>query len=101
MEVKNRTAPGDPRNVDLASGPDGKDKGSYNFYGTSDSYIHFPVRAGEALDVRYSITMLCWLYPENNNGQIFRYEDDAKPGVVLRVQNHKVAVTFRNRNYST
>ena len=101
MEVKNRTSPGYPREVDLAPGPDGKAKGSIKFAGNSDSYVDFPNSAGQTLDVRYSMTMLCWLYPENKDGHIFRYKDDAKRGVVLKVQNHKVAVKFRNRNNST
>lgn len=49
-------------NASLAPRPDGKLRGSYQFPGQEDSYIEFPNNGG--LNVKPSITMLCWVYME-------------------------------------
>ena len=75
-EVNNRVTQGNHKNVRLAQGPDGKANGSYEFKGTWNSFIEFPNSRGGALNVRYSITMLCWLYYDGHNGPIFDYRPE-------------------------
>jgi len=59
--------------VYLAPGPNGHDNGSFEFSGTSDSYVEFTNSAYGALDVRYSITLLCWIYYDGQDGPLFHY----------------------------
>ena len=99
-EINNRTAPGVPSGVSLAQGPDGKADGSYEFNGTSNSYIEFRNSEAGALDVRHSMTMLCWLYHHGQDGPVFNYGTSGKWGVHLWVVNGKLFVRFVNRNYS-
>ena len=99
-EINNRTAPGVPSGVTLAPGPNGNDNGSYEFYGALDSYIEIPNNAGEALDVRYSITILCWIYCDGRNGPIFNYSPGRKLGVHVWVKNGYLFVRFITRDYS-
>lgn len=70
-EIKNRQPQGKPVGVSLAPGRDGEPGGSYQFAGTAESYIEFPNNGG--LDVKHSITMLCWVYPESKDGPLFQY----------------------------
>ena len=70
-EINNRQPPGKAVGVTLAPGPDGQPGGSYQFAGNADSYIEFPNDGG--LDVKHSITMLCWVYPESLDGPLFQY----------------------------
>ena len=63
--------PGVPYNVQLAPGPFGEPNGSYQFSGSSNSYIEFPNNGG--LDTKYSLTLLVWVFPENTDGPIFNY----------------------------
>ena len=98
-EINNRTAPGVPSEAGMAPGPDGKANGSYEFYGTSKSYIEFPNSAGGALDVRYSMTMLCWLYHGGQDGPIFDYRTSGqKWGVHLWVYRGKLLVRYTKRD---
>ena len=71
QEINNRQPQGTPVGVSLAPGPDGKPGGSYQFTGNANSYIEFPNNGG--LDVKQSITMLCWVYPQNTDGPLFNY----------------------------
>jgi len=71
QEIKNRQPQGNAVGVSLAPGPDGKPGGSYQFVGNANSYIEFPNNGG--LDVQRSITMLCWIYPQNTDGPLFNY----------------------------
>ena len=97
-EINNRTAPGNPNAVNLAPGPDGKADGSYEFYGTSNSCIEFPNSAEEALDVRHSIMMLCWLYYGGQDGPIFNYRTSGDEwGVHFWVNDGKLSVRYTKR----
>ena len=104
QEINNRTAQGIPNNVHLAPGPNEKPNGSYEFSGTSDSYIEFHNTAGGRLDVRESITMLCWLHHGGDHGYqhgpIFNYKTrgDSR-GVHLFVYKGKLYVRFNKRDY--
>ena len=100
QEINNRTAQGIPNNVHLAPGPNGKPNGSYEFLGTSDSYIEFPNTAGGRLNVRGSITLLCWLNYSGQNGPIFNYEASGSKGVHLLVYEEKLRVCFNKRDYT-
>ncbi|XP_068735801.1 uncharacterized protein [Montipora capricornis] len=103
-DIKNRTAPGIPHGVSLAPGPHGKESGSYEFFGNSNSYIEFPNSPGGALDVRYSMTMLCWLYydPQGGpQGPIFNYKiGSAQYGVHLWVYDKELYARFNSRDFT-
>ena len=90
---------GIPRGVTLAPGPDGRTNYSYKFSGSSTSYIEFPNRIGEPLDVRYSMTMLCWVYSDGQNGPLFNYKTSGDWGVHLWVFSGKLFVGFTKRDY--
>ena len=84
--------------VRAAPGPDGKKDTSYEFSGTANSFIEFP-NSG-ILDVKRSITMLCWLLPGGKDGPIFDYRISGRIGVFLEVRggSHLFAV-FKRRDY--
>ena len=103
-EINKQVAQGVPKGVRLAPGPDGAADGSYEFSGTSNSYIEFPNSAGGPLDVRYSITMLCWVYHGGQDGPLFNYRGNRAGGswgVHLWVVNGKLFVRFVRRDYSS
>ena len=99
-EINNRAVKGIPRGVTLAPGPDGRPNYSYKFSGSSNSYIEFPNRIGGPLDVRYSITMLCWVYYDGQDGPLFNYKTSGSWGVHLWVVSGKLFVRFTKRGYS-
>ena len=86
--------------VRVAPGPDNTANGSYEFFGNLSSYIEFPNSEGGALDVRHSMTMLCWLHYDGRDGPIFNYGTSKGKGVVLRVSEGKLLAHFRKRDYS-
>ncbi|XP_020626858.1 uncharacterized protein LOC110064194 [Orbicella faveolata] len=97
-EIKNRQAQGNPVGVSMAPGPDGKAGGSYQFTGQSNSYIEFPNNGG--LDAQHSITMLCWVYPENTDGPIFNYKITGGPWAVhFWMHSGKLYGVISQRNY--
>lgn len=59
------------KGVGTAQGPDGRRDGSLRFYGRRNSYVEIP-NTGK-MDVRYSITILIWVYHEGVSGPIFNY----------------------------
>ena len=100
-EIDNRTEKGIPRGVILAPGPSGRPNYSYNFSGSSNSYINFPNSIGGPLDVRYSMTMLCWVYCDGKGGQLFSYWKSSTWGVQFKVLNDgKLFIQFKKRDYS-
>ena len=101
-EINNRAVKGIPRGVTLAPGPDGRPNYSYKFSGSSNSYIEFPNSIGGPLDVRYSMTMLCWVSYDGKDGPLFSYEKSSTFGVNLWVANGwKLYVLFVKRDYSS
>ena len=99
-EINNRVAQGFPSGVTLAPGPGGAADGSYEFSGTSNSYIEFPNSAGGPLDVRNSMTMLCWVYSDGQDGPLFNYKTGGAWGVHLWVVSGQLFVRFTRRDYS-
>ena len=101
-EINNRAVKGIPRGVTLAPGPDGRPNYSYKFSGSSNSYIEFPNSIGGPLDVRYSMTMLCWVYYDGKDGPLFNYEKGSTWGVHLWVvHGAKLYLLFVKRDYSS
>jgi len=98
-EIKNRVGKGVASGVHTAPGPDGKPDGSYEFSGTVNSYIEFP--NGGGLDVKNSMTMLCWLYPGGQDGPLFNYRKGGSWGVHLWVVSGQLFVRFTKRDYSS
>ena len=98
-EINNRVGAGvASAGVHTAPGPDGNPDGSYEFSGTANSYIEFP--NGGGLDVKNSITTLCWLYPGGQDGPLFNYRKRGRWGVHLWVLYDQLFVRFNKRDYS-
>ncbi|XP_019641847.1 PREDICTED: uncharacterized protein LOC109483295 [Branchiostoma belcheri] len=57
--------------VSLGNGVHGESEGAYNLSGSSTSYIEIPNNG--ALDTRYSITILAYVYPTGTDGPIVNY----------------------------
>ena len=101
-EINNRAVKGIPRGVTLAQGPDGRPNYSYKFSGSSNSYIEFPNRIGGPLDVRYSMTILCWVYYDGKGGPLFNYEKGSTWAVHFWVTRSGTPfVHFIKRDYSS
>ena len=99
-EINNRVAAGvKSSGVTFGAGPDGVAEGSYEFFGNANSYIEFPNSAGGPLDVRYSMTMLCWVYHNGKDGPLFNYRTSGHWGVHLWVVAGQLFVRFTRRNY--
>ena len=96
-EINNRVGAGVASGVHTAPGPDGKPDCSHKFSGTVNSYIEFP--NGGGLDVKNSMTMLCWLYPEGQDGPLFNYGKRGSLGVHLWVWDGQLFVRFTKRDY--
>ena len=102
-DIKNRTAPGIPSGVSLAPGPDGEENGWYEFFGNANSFIEFPNSPGGALDVRYSMTILCWVYYDENggpDGPIFHYNTGGDYGIHIWVHSRLFLARFNDRAFS-
>ena len=70
----------------LTRGPNNEADGAYEFFGNSSSYIEFP-NSGGILDVKHSITLMCWVRPEGQDGPLFNYNKDAW-GVHMWINNY-------------
>ena len=88
-------------NVSLAPGPKGKPRGSYQFSGQDDSYIAFPNNGG--LNVKHSITMLCWVYMETSDvfAPLFSYNSPTQWGIRLTINSGKLRNHFKKGRHST
>ena len=86
--------------VSLAPGPEGEPRGSYQFSGQDDSYIEFSNNGG--LNVKRSMTMLCWVYMEtlNVSGPLFSY-NNSPWGIRLRINSGKLRTRFKEHTHST
>ena len=80
--------------------PNGVAGGSYQFSGSPNNFIEFSNSEGGPLDVRYSMTMLCWVYYNGQDGPLFNYMPDGAWGVHLWVFRGKLFVRFTKRDYS-
>ena len=65
-------------NVNFTRGPNNETNGAYQFSGNSNSYIEFPNSDG-ILDVKYSITLMCWVRPGGKDGPLFNYKKTVGP----------------------
>ena len=70
-EKDNRQPEGIPGDIATTNGPYNEPGGAYMFFGTRTSYIEFPNEG--ALDTRLSITLMCWVRPEIQEGILFSY----------------------------
>jgi len=85
-EKENRQLKGILRGVALTNGPYNEPGGAYMFYGTASSYIEFPNKGG--LDTRLSITLMCWVQPGGQDGQLFSYGASG-PTVCIKIEHGK------------
>ncbi|XP_015748020.1 PREDICTED: EGF-like repeat and discoidin I-like domain-containing protein 3, partial [Acropora digitifera] len=72
-EINNWVPEAVASDVTFAKGPNGHSQGSYQFNGSSNSYILFSNYNGGPLDVRHAISITCWLYYDGQDGPIFSY----------------------------
>ena len=70
-EKENRQTNGLLEDVAITNGPYNEPGGAYMFYGTASSYIEFPNTGG--LDIRFSISLMCWVEPGGQGGPLFSY----------------------------
>ena len=67
------------------------------FAGNSLSYNEFP--SNGALDVQYTITILCWVYYMGASGPLFNYnKGNTAWSVHLWIASRQVFVRFTHRN---
>ena len=66
--------------MEFTSGPANESNGAYRFKGATDSFIQFP-NTGGILDVKYSITLMCWVRPGGQDGPLFNYDRQGAWGV--------------------
>ena len=66
--------------MEFTSGPANESNGAYQFKGTTDSFIQFS-NTGGILDVKYSITLMCWVRPGGQDGPLFNYKRQGAWGV--------------------
>ena len=72
-DVKRRSQiTGISKNVSLTTGPFNTTDGAYEFWGNANSYIEFP-NGDSLLDVHDSISLMCWVRPEGQDGPLFQY----------------------------
>ena len=83
---------GKASNVEFTSGPANESNGAYQFKGTIDSFIEFP-NTGGILDVKYSITLMCWVRPGGQDGPLFNYKRQGDLwGVHIWIENGRFFV---------
>ena len=72
-DVKRRSQiTGIASNVSLTTGPFNTTDGAYEFWGNENSYIEFP-NSEKLLEVNNSISLMCWVRPEGQDGPLFQY----------------------------
>ena len=91
--------PGRLLNVRPAPGPDGKPRGSYRFFGRSNSYIEFPNRG--KIDTKRSLTLLAWIYHEGSAGPIFNYKPNGWGVHFWMTSSRTLYVNFRPRRLTS
>ena len=68
------------------------------FHGTVSSYIEF--RNDGGLDIRFSITLMCWVQPEGENGLLFRY-GNTHSGVGMAFAYGKFRIEMVRRSFQS
>ncbi|XP_067023241.1 polycystin-1-like protein 2 [Acropora muricata] len=96
-----KNPPGVINNAYPVLGVCGENGGSYNFTGSRShpSYIKLP--KSEFLDTRYSITIVAWVYPEENDGEIASYWQRSNYGVGIFLNNLRPAFHLNSRDKKT
>ncbi|XP_044178674.1 sushi, von Willebrand factor type A, EGF and pentraxin domain-containing protein 1-like [Acropora millepora] len=74
-------------NVEFTSGPANESNGAYQFKGATNSFIQFP-NTGGILDVKYSITLMCWVRPGGQDGPLFNYKRQGAWGVHIWIYDN-------------
>ena len=91
---------GRSNNVSLTTGPFSTTDGAYEFWGDENSYIEFP-NGDNLLDVHNSISLMCWVRPEGNDGPLFQYNRyPLKWGVHIWINKGKFFNRIIEANYN-
>ncbi|XP_078670967.1 uncharacterized protein LOC144911067 isoform X2 [Branchiostoma floridae x Branchiostoma belcheri] len=83
--------------VSLGSGVHGESEGAYNFSGSSSSYIE--ITNNGALDTRYSVTILAYVYPTGTNGPIVNYRINNYGVHLWQIETNKLFVRMATRSH--
>ena len=97
-EKENRQTKGILGDVAITNGPYNESGGAYMFYGTVSSYIEF--RNDGGLDIRFSITLMCWVQHEGKNGLLFRY-GKTPTGVGMGIAYGKLRFQMVRRSFQS
>ena len=73
--------------MEFTSGPANECNGAYRFKGATNSFIQFP-NTGGILDVKYSITLMCWVRPGGQDGPLFNYKRQGAWGVHIWIASN-------------
>ena len=73
--------------MEFTTGPANECNGAYRFKGATDSFIQFP-NTGGILDVKYSITLMCWVRPGGQDGPLFNYKRQGAWGVHIWIASN-------------
>jgi len=75
-------------NTAFTTGPYNAADGAYELFGKNTSYIEFPNGEGN-LDVKYSITLMCWVRPGGQDGPLIDYKKGGALGVHISIVDGK------------
>ncbi|XP_015761391.1 PREDICTED: EGF and laminin G domain-containing protein-like isoform X3 [Acropora digitifera] len=79
--------PGVVKNAYPGLGVCGENGGSYSFTGSRSHPSYIKLSKSEFLDTRYSITIVAWVYPEGNDGEIVSYWQKSNYGLGIFLDN--------------
>ena len=96
-EKEGRQSKGILRDVAITNGPYNEPGGAYMFHGTDNSYIEFP-HIGVNLGTQSSITLMCWVQREGQDGPLFSKNDFYRM-VGMWIINGKFFVRLINRHF--
>ena len=86
-------------NVSFTTGPFNTTDGAYEFWGSESSYIEFP-NGDKLLEVHNSISLMCWVRPEDQDGPLFQYARyKLRWGVHIWIDNGKFSNRIVEANY--
>ncbi|KAJ7370171.1 hypothetical protein OS493_033796 [Desmophyllum pertusum] len=88
-------------NSNPAPGVYGETGGSYAFTGSRSPPSFIYLNGSHALDTRYSITLLAWVYSEQTGGEIVSYWKNSNYGVGISLDNSRPVFHVYSRDQST
>ena len=90
---------GTPQDVNLVTGPFGKENTAYKFAGIGTSYISIP--RSQHLDTKNSITILVWILQTGQAGSIIQYLNSERGGEIHPASTDSVGIRTLRANSVT